>query len=139
MLIRTGRWASLGADAAKVRYQVFVVEQNVPVSIERDVHDGECVHVVAYDERGRAIGTGRLLPDGHIGRMAVLPTWRGKGVGSKMLQALVAAARQQNYAEVVLSAQVHARAFYEHHGFVAEGLPYEEAGIEHILMRQVFR
>lgn len=135
MRVRTGNWKTLGDDARKVRYSVFVVEQNVPVEIELDDNDAVCVHAVAYDDAGRAVGTGRLLPDTHIGRMAVLPTCRGQGVGSQLLRALIHEARLRSYPEVVLSAQLHAIPFYERHGFIPEGEPYQDAGIEHVRMR----
>lgn len=136
MKIRTGDWQTLGDDAQKVRYEVFVVEQDVPVEIELDDRDAVCVHVVAYDASGQAVGTGRLLPDAHIGRMAVLQKCRGQGVGSQLLRVLIHEAGLRAYPEVILSAQTHAIAFYERHGFVPEGRPYSDAGIEHMQMRR---
>lgn len=136
MLIRTGDWHTLGSDACAVRHEVFVVEQNVPLEIEQDDRDAVCVHAVAYDGSGRAVGTGRLLPDAHIGRMAVLRRCRGQGVGSQLLRALIHEARLRSYPEVILSAQMQAIAFYERHGFIAEGEPYRDAGIEHMQMRR---
>lgn len=135
MMVRTGDWKTLCKDAQRVRYDVFVIEQNVPLDIELDAHDVQCVHAVAYDEAGQAVGTGRLLPDAYIGRMAVLGPYRGQGVGSQLLQALIQEARRRAYPEVILSAQTHAVAFYERHGFVPEGASYMDAGIEHMLMR----
>src|SRR3546814_19968327 len=82
-----------------------------------DEHDTNCGHAVAYDEQGRALGTGRLLPDAHIGRMAVRSGCRGAGVGSMLLAALIEEARRRHYMEVVLSAQLHAQDFYAGHGF----------------------
>lgn len=135
MHIEIGDWKTLGHDASRVRYEVFVIEQNVPVDIELDVHDAECIHAVAYDESDRPVGTGRLLPDAHIGRMAVSQAYRGQGVGSLLLDQLIHEARRRGYAQVVLSAQTHALPFYERHGFIAEGPLYMDAGIEHRLMR----
>ncbi|WP_343722775.1 GNAT family N-acetyltransferase, partial [Herbaspirillum seropedicae] len=88
-----------------------------------------------YDEAGQPLATGRLLPDGHIGRMAVRKAGRGKGVGGAVLQALMQAARARGDREVVLNAQTHAAPFYAAHGFVQEGEIFLEAGIEHITMR----
>lgn len=135
MHIEIGDWKTLSHDASRVRYEVFVIEQNVPADIELDVHDAECIHAVAYDESDRPVGTGRLLPDTHIGRMAVLQAYRGQGVGSLLLDQLIHEARRRGYAQVVLSAQTHALPFYERHGFIAEGPLYMDAGIEHKLMR----
>lgn len=130
-----GSWNALGQRASSIRLSVFVNEQGVPLDIELDDNDDCSVHALAVDNLGVAIATGRLLPDAHIGRMAVLPAYRGQGVGSKILNALVNEARRQGHTSVVLSAQQHACAFYEAHGFVAEGYPYVDAGIDHILMR----
>jgi len=99
-----------------------------------DAMDEQCLHAIAFQEN-KPVGTGRLLPDGHIGRMAVLKTHRKKGVGAAMLKRLIEAARSRGDREVALSAQVHAVPFYRAHGFVAEGAEYEEAGIPHQTMR----
>ena len=130
--VTLGAWAPpLRDDAVAVRTQVFVQEQAVPSELEMDEMDGVSVHAVAYGAEGRALGTGRLLPDGHLGRMAVYARVRGTGVGSALLQALIERARQLDYPRVVLHAQSHALGFYERHGFVAQGPEFMEAGIPH--------
>jgi predicted GNAT family N-acyltransferase len=126
-------WEKARADASPIRFEVFVAEQRVPADIELDAMDPQCIHALAY-ENGQAIATGRLLPDGHIGRMAVLKAWRGRGVGSAILAALMDAARRRGDAKIELSAQVHAVAFYLAHGFRPVGPVYEEAGIPHQAM-----
>jgi len=126
------------AQAEPVRRAVFVDEQKVPAEMELDEFDPPSLHALAFDGEGRVLGTGRLLPDGHIGRMAVVRQARGTGVGSALLQALMRAARARGDREVVLSAQTHAVPFYERFGFVAEGEPYDDAGIPHRSMRLVF-
>lgn len=128
-------WDEARAHAAPIRFTVFVEEQGVPAEIELDEHDAACVHAVAFDGE-RAVGTGRLLPDGHIGRMAVLREFRNQGVGAGMLQRLVETAREQGFAEVALSAQIRAANFYRRHGFFEEGPEYMEAGIRHQAMRR---
>lgn len=128
-------WREAQAAAKRIRFEVFVEEQRVPAEIELDEHDAHCVHALAYRD-ARAIGTGRLLPDGHIGRMAVLESERGKGIGKALLRALVDAARRRGDREVLLSAQVHAVGFYRAEGFEPQGPVYEEAGIPHQAMRR---
>jgi len=129
-------WEKAQPHAAPLRFAIFVDEQNVPAGIELDDQDAASAHAVAYDEAGKPIGTGRLLPDGHIGRMAVRKEWRRKGIGAKLLEALCAEAKKRGHAEVVLSAQLQAAEFYRGAGFVAEGKVYQEAGILHQLMRK---
>ena len=129
-------WDEAEACVMPVRTEVFVVEQGVPAEIERDALDAVCRHAIARDAGGRVIATGRLLPDGHIGRIAVLRTARGAGVGGAVLQALIAEAARRGLPEVALNAQTHALAFYLRHGFEAVGEVFMEAGIPHRAMRR---
>jgi predicted GNAT family N-acyltransferase len=129
-------WEEARAHAAPIRFSVFVEEQGVPLDIELDEHDAFSIHALAFDEE-KAVATGRLLPDGHIGRMAVLREWRGRGIGSLLLQTLVEKARERGDSEVALAAQVHAVPFYRAHGFVEEGAEYLDAGIPHLTMRRL--
>lgn len=129
-------WEAARSRAAPIRFEVFVAEQGVPREIELDEHDPLCLHALALDETGSAVGTGRLLPDGHIGRMAVRRAWRGRGIGGAILERLIEAARSRGDAEVALSAQVQALDFYRTYGFAEEGERYLEAGIEHQAMRR---
>jgi predicted GNAT family N-acyltransferase len=111
-----------------------VIEQGVPEAIECDVFDLTSLHIVAYNELGTPLGTGRLLADGHIGRLAARRLARGQGVGGCMLNQLVDAARRAGHESVLLNAQVHAQAVYQAHGFVAHGSVFQDAGIDHIVM-----
>lgn len=136
--ISLDNWVAQQESARQVRTEVFVVEQQIPRELELDDVDEHCIHAVATDANGVAVGTGRLLPDGHIGRMAVLPGARGLGVGGMILQALMHAAQRRGDQRVVLSAQSHAQSFYERYGFYIVGEEYVEAGILHIDMEHVF-
>ena len=129
-------WEQAQPTAGPLRFAIFVGEQNVPSGIELDDLDASCVHAVAFDVDGKPIGTGRLLPDGHIGRMAVVKEWRRRGIGVEILQALMAEARKRGHGEVVVSAQLQAAEFYREQGFVAEGKVYPEADILHQKMRK---
>lgn len=119
-----------------MRDEVFVSGQNVPIELEHDALDPLSTHVIARLLDGTAVGTGRLTPDGHIGRMAVRAAWRGRGVGDALLLALVEQARLRGYADVHLNAQVSALGFYQRHGFQPEGDRFMEAGIEHQAMQR---
>jgi predicted GNAT family N-acyltransferase len=119
-----------------VREPVFVVEQQVPIELEWDELDPRSRHVLARDTGGAPIGAGRLTPEHKIGRMAVLPQWRGRGVGAAMLTALTDLARTLGYGEVGLHAQVSAIDFYRRAGFQPYGDRFMEAGIEHQSMRR---
>lgn len=129
-------WCEAAPLATPLRHRVFVVEQGVPPDLEMDALDPSCRHAVVRNAAGDVIATGRLLPDGHIGRMAVAAAWRKRGVGGVVLEALVAEAAARGMREVALNAQVHAEPFYRRHGFAAEGEVFMEAGIAHRTMRR---
>jgi len=117
-----------------VRNAVFVLEQNVPPELEWDGLDEACVHAIARGCDGAVIGTARMFPDGHIGRLAVLASWRQKGVGSALLQALLDDVQRRSIESPYLHAQTRAIGFYERHGFCATGEEFMDAGIPHRLM-----
>jgi predicted GNAT family N-acyltransferase len=129
-------YASGVDDLRAVREPVFVQEQQVPIELEWDELDPLCVHVIARDDAGMPIGTGRLTPEHKIGRMAVLPEWRGRGVGDALLLALIDQAAQRRWPELRLHSQASAVGFYVKHGFVPYGERFMEAGIEHQSMRR---
>jgi predicted GNAT family N-acyltransferase len=132
--IREANWTIDGALLSNIRRLVFIVEQEVPQEEEWDGKDEDSWHWLATDASDNPIGTARLLPDGQIGRMAVLADKRGSGVGAVLLEQAVEKARHLGMQEVFLNAQSHALGFYERCGFVAEGDEFMEAGIPHFRM-----
>ena len=127
-------WSQAESSARKIRDAVFIVEQMVPIELEWDHWDSCSDHALALDDEGHPIGTARLLPDGHLGRMAVLDSWRGRGVGRALAQALMRQAKARGMQRIVLHSQVHASGFYRKLGFAEFGAPFDEAGIPHIAM-----
>lgn len=126
------------ADAIRrIRTEVFVVEQKVPIELEIDGADPISRHVLALAPDGSPVGTARLLKTGQIGRIAVLKAWRGRGIGSRLVRSLVALARKEKSRLVYLHSQVQAVPFYEHLGFRDTGEPpFDDAGIQHVHMEQ---
>lgn len=129
--IEDATWQADRDRLLEVRLEVFVDEQAVPLDEEVDHHDPTSVHLIALDEAGAPVATGRLTGDGHIGRMAVRRSWRGRGLGGAILEALVARAALAGMSNVVLAAQTHAIPFYGRHGFRAYGDEFQDAGIPH--------
>ena len=129
-------WEEAREIAGPLRWSIFVGEQNVPEGIELDDLDASCMHALAYTPDDKFVGTGRLLPDGRIGRMAVAKEWRRQGVGAALLEALIAEAKKRGHAQVSVSAQLQAAEFYRGFGFEAEGKVYQEAGILHQKMHK---
>ena len=135
--IRAVRWSDASTALSEVRTAVFIREQNVPEELEWDPDDERALHFLAEVEDGRPIGTARLLEDGHIGRMAVLEPWRGRGVGTAILESALAAAQRQGMEAVLLNAQTHAVPFYQRAGFETISGEFLDAGIPHVTMRRL--
>jgi len=119
-----------------VRNTVFSGEQGISHELDFDGNDIDAIHAVVLLD-GRNVGTGRMLKDGHIGRIAVLRECRGKGLGFKIVLSLLSEARKENYKRVYLGSQKHAVDFYSKLGFHPYGNEYMEAGIEHISMEKI--
>lgn len=136
IVVRALPWR-LAADAARVRREVFVAEMGVPAEVERDEADLTALHLVAWDREGRAVGCARLLPDGWVGRMAVLSPWRDQGVGAKLLEAALTLAIEQGWRVLRLNAQADVCGFYARFGFIADGEPFMAAGIAHQKMSRI--
>jgi predicted GNAT family N-acyltransferase len=129
--IEAASWEHDREQLMRVRRAVFVEEQQVPESEEWDSVDPVCIHALAWTANRDAVGTGRLDRVGKIGRLAVLASHRGNGVGAELLRWLIEEATRRGLQGVHLHAQTHARQFYERFGFVAEGAVFDEVGIPH--------
>ena len=134
--IREADWRDDGGQLSNIRRLVFIVEQKVPQEDEWDGKDDESWHWIATDSNDGPIGTARLLPDGQIGRIAVLSNHRKLGVGAALLEQAVEKARRLGFESVFLNAQTHALGFYERCGFTVEGEEFMEAGIAHFRLTQ---
>ena len=136
--VRLGSWDELGREAQAIRNEVFIEEQRIPKELEWDAADASCVHAVAYNRFGMALGTGRLLEHApgvsKIGRMAVRQSLRGGSIGRALLDRLVGCAQQRGDRELLLHAQSSAAGFYARAGFSTRGAPFDEAGIAHVAM-----
>ncbi|ASS75900.1 GNAT family N-acetyltransferase [Tumebacillus algifaecis] len=125
--------------ALEIRMIVFVQEQNVPSEIEVDEYENEAIHVLAYDEAGRPVATGRIRPytdgAGKMERIAVRKEGRGKGYGAAIMHKLEEIGREQGFVKFILEAQTHAETFYEKLGYAnISDEPFLDAGIWHVRM-----
>lgn len=126
-------WFRAETTAKPIRQAVFIEEQHVPEAEEWGHGDEKALHLIASID-GNAIATARLMPDGTVGRMAVLEGYRNQGTGSAILEKLIATARQNKFELLTLNAQRSAEGFYAKHGFITQGDEFMEAGIPHIKM-----
>ncbi|MBD3235320.1 MAG: GNAT family N-acetyltransferase [Candidatus Eisenbacteria bacterium] len=135
LIWRAGRWSDVGRAAAAVRHTVFIAGMGVAPALDFDGTDDDAHHLVVYSV-DRPIATGRLyLPEAQIGRLAVLPEYRGRGIGAELLRRLLDEAVRRGFRTVKLHAQEQAIPFYLRFGFREEGALFDEAGIPHRLMR----
>lgn len=114
----------------QIRKIVFIEEQNVPQELEWDEHDESCTHYIALLDK-HAIACARLKPDGQIGRMAVLASYRNQSIGTRLLQLIIRDAIANNVKKLYLHAQVDAIGFYEKQDFIVHGDTFFEANIPH--------
>lgn len=129
-------------DALRIRNEVFVKEQGVPyeLEVENALEEATSIHFVSYDN-SLPVATVRLLitdslENALVQRMAVLPDFRGQGLGVELLESLIDFAQTHGYKKLTLHAQLTARGFYPHFGFIEVGEIFEEAGIQHITMEK---
>lgn len=134
LIIQSGTWDALVQDLKPIREQVFIQEQNIAAGDEWDELDALSLHFVVYLD-DHAIATARLLSNHSIGRVAVLQSHRGFGIGQQLMQAVINEAQKQQRPFVKLSSQVHAIGFYQALGFKAYGEQYLDCGIPHIDMQ----
>ena len=132
-IITVTNWKSCHSLIKPIRQQVFIDEQAVPEALEWDDDDQHAVHLLAQNTQLDYVATARLLPDGHIGRMAVLKAWRKQGIGTAMLSRLLQLCIEKNI-NAIVNAQIQARPFYQKAGFEIMGKEFMDAGIPHIKM-----
>lgn len=137
------RFASTAQDldaGYALRRDVFETEQNIPRPLDRDPYDYSADHVVAFDERGRCVGTGRMVRvdarTAQVGRMAVAKDARKSGVGALVLEALERMAALRGLSDVVVASQLPAETFYRNRGFVRQGEPFLDQGVPHVAMKK---
>lgn len=129
-------WYVRRTDLMAVRNAVFVDEQGVPPELESDGRDANATHFLATGEAGNPVGTARLLADGQIGRIAVLPEFRRRGIARRLLVLAMDSARARGDRRVWLHAQFDAIDLYLQAGFRIVGDRFMEAGIPHVAMER---
>ncbi|MFW5440689.1 MAG: GNAT family N-acetyltransferase [Methylophilaceae bacterium] len=135
--IKEVTWSTHETALRLIREQVFIVEQHVPESLEWDGLDAKAIHLLAFDDQQQPIGCARLLENGSIGRMAVMPDLRGSGLGKALLDKAIMLLKKRDLKQVSLSAQIQAISFYEKSGFTVCSKPYLDASILHVDMQLI--
>jgi len=134
LTVSAANTAEMMNQAYEIRRRVFILEQHVPEEIELDAEDAHAFHALATID-GAVVGCGRYVAHNDeevkIGRMAVLPEFRGTGVGREILRYLMDTARARGFRRAVLHAQLTAEGFYLGQGYQPVGEVFEEAGIAH--------
>ena len=129
--VRRASWECDQSALRDVRTLVFLKELAVSPDQEWDQDDANAIHLLAVDAESRPIGTARLTDIGQIGRVAVLPPWRNRGVGSALVHEILAIASEPGRPLPFLNAQISAMPLYLRCGFVTVGREFLEAGILH--------
>ena len=135
-ITKVTNWNEDKSALGSIRKKVFIEEQKVPEELEWDEYDEQCMHVLVTDDQNKPIATGRIKPDGHIGRMAVLKEYRNTGIGSAILKELIKSAQDKHLTKVYLHAQTTAISFYEKQGFKTCSEEFMDANIPHKTMEK---
>jgi len=130
-------WETHSKILEAIRAAVFIEEQGVPASIERDGKDEQASHFLAISQAGQHVGCARLLADGQIGRTAVLADFRGQGIGFDLLNLAIEHSKTQGLTQLFLNAQSQATDFYRRAGFVPVGREFLEADKPHQRMELI--
>ena len=127
------------AACLELRRRVFIEEQQVPVEIERDTDDASALHFLVC-EGGVPVAVARAVDKGHgvakIGRVAVVASRRGEGVGAELMAFVLATLTERGFTEALLSSQEPVVGFYQKLGFAVEGERFYEANIPHFAMHK---
>lgn len=130
------RWSTNKLALQTIRKQVFINEQKVPEALEWDDYDEICVHFLAVTSTKRPIACARLMPNGKLGRFAIIASWRHKNIGRILLNFVMEYAKRKYIKTMFLDAQTQTIGFYEKCGFEAYGNQFIDAGIPHRRMKQ---
>ena len=122
-------WGSQGNPIRQIRERVFVFELNIPKSVEFDSRDNSALHFVAYTEQGEAVATARLCDDGLLGRIAVLPDHRNRGVYNEMLSYIFSNAANCGLSAIRINCLLDEVERFKKKGFSPCGCVFMEAGI----------
>ena len=126
-----------------LRRDVFETEQNIPRPLDRDAFDYSADHVVAFDEKGNCVGTGRVVRvdarTAQIGRMAVSKEQRKSGIGALVLEALERMAAMRGISDLTVNSQLPAESFYKNRGFVRQGDVFLDQGVPHVVMKKALQ
>jgi len=127
-------WKQSSNQILAIRHSVFIIERHYEENILCDLDDKDCIHLIAKNEDGRTIACARLNPNGRISKIAVLLSYRGEGIGSRILRELVAIGKQNKIKLVSLNAEIANKHLYDQQNFSAVGPVYMKQGIPHQML-----
>ncbi|WP_416304922.1 GNAT family N-acetyltransferase [Neptunicella sp. SCSIO 80796] len=122
-------WKNAKDKLTQLREKVFVCEWRIPRDIEFDQQDPRSLHVLIFDEQETPIATGRITPEGEMGRVAVDRHCRHPEVYQKLFKALLKLARKQHIDAVIVQCELEGIDYYQRQGFQPVGTVYMDAGI----------
>jgi len=133
LVIKSYQGIPLNKDVISIRQKVFIDEQRVPEKLEWDEEDKISMHVVAYNNK-KAVANARYYQknnEAYLGRMAVLPDFRRRGIGKMLLKYCINELQKLPVKQIILHAQEAVIEFYQQQGFKVSGDTFYEAQIPH--------
>lgn len=125
----------------RIRYEVLRKPWNQPENTTKDDTESTSTHILVKSNDGNAIATGRMqynsTEEAQIRSMAVIDSYRGKGIGSQMISYLEVVAKKKNIKTILLDAREKAVDFYLQNGYEIVGPSYLLFGeIKHFRMKK---
>ena len=127
-------WQESSNDILDIRHRVFMIEQHIRDNVLCDLDDNECFHVVVKNTQGDIVACGRITEEGRIGRLAVLLTYRGMGIGTKLFKTLIDIGKSKNLKNISLNAELGDQRFYNMQQFTSAGPVYMKQGVPHQML-----
>ncbi len=124
------QWEQAAPLLKTVREKVFICEWRIPKKIEFDRKDRYAYHLLVCDDvTQEPIATGRILTTGEISRIAVLMAYRKKRIDHKVMQGLLAIAKDINLDEVFIFSPLESVEYFRKFNFISAGAVFMEAGM----------
>lgn len=124
------QWKQAEPLLKNIREKVFVCEWRIPKKVEFDRKDKSAFHMIVCDDATQEpVATGRIMPNGEISRICVLPSYRKHKIDKMVLRGLLKVAADIGLNKVYINSPLEKVEHYQENNFDVAGSVYMEAGI----------
>jgi predicted GNAT family N-acyltransferase len=130
-------------DLIALRTEVLRIPLGLEFQVEDLAKEWADIHFGCYDQLDNLVGTMLLRKSvdssktTYMKQVAVKPALQNKGIGQFMVAGFEDYCKKNGFSEIKLHARDVAKKFYLKNGYLIEGKPFMEIGIEHWKMEKV--